>query len=106
MSKDIIIQKNGVDQELDGVTKISTPEYDGFACTWVPEDERQLTEKVVTENGEYSAAEDGFWGYSRVTAAVELALPYTGTTPGGVNYTVYLDSNGKPHLTINRSEGT
>jgi len=104
MSKDIIIQKNGVEQALDGVAKITTSEYGGMSCTWVPEDERQLAEKIITQNGDYAAAADGVYAYSRVTAAVEL--PYTGTTPGGVNYTVYLDHNNRPHLVIEGSDGT
>lgn len=103
MSKDIIIQKNGVERELDDVTKITTQGYGGYACTWVPEDERELTEKIITQNGDYAAADDGYYAYSRVTAAIEL--PYTGTTPGGVNYTVYLDQNNRPHLVINGGDG-
>lgn len=102
MSKDIIIQKDGVEQELDGVTKITTPVYGSFSCVWVPEDERQLTEKIVTQNGDYVAADDGFYGYSRVAATVEL--PFEGTTPGGIKYTVYLDYKGKPHLVIHGSD--
>lgn len=100
MSKDIIIQKNGVDQELNGATKLVTSEYGGLQCTWVPEDERQHTEKTVTKNGEYAAEDDGFYAYSRVTVAIGIDLPYTGTTSGGVNYTIYLDNKGKPHLVI------
>jgi hypothetical protein len=103
MSKDIIIQKNGVEQELDGVTKITTPVYGGFSCVWVPEDERQLTEKIITQNGDYSAADDEVYAYSRVTASVEF--PFTGTTPGGINYTVYLDYQNRPHLVVHGSDG-
>lgn len=106
MSKDITIQKVGVDQELDDVPEITTPQHNGGSCGWVPEDERQLTEKTVTENGEYAAADDGYYGYNRIIATVGLQLPYTGTTPNGVNYTVYLDSDERPHLTVNGSEST
>lgn len=66
MSKDIIIQQQGIDQELT-VSRINTPELDGGSCAWVPEDETILDELSVTENGEYSPQH---YGFSKVTVNV------------------------------------
>ncbi len=66
MSKDIIIQQKGIDQDLT-VSRINTPELDGGSCAWVPEDETILDELTVTENGEYSPQH---YGFSRVTVNV------------------------------------
>lgn len=67
MSKSIVIQEKGIDQDLT-VSKINTPELDGGMCSWVPEDETQLEELTVTENGDYTP--DGY-GFSKVTVNVD-----------------------------------
>ena len=75
MSKSIVIQQKGVDQEMT-VPKINTQELDGFQCSWVPEDETQLEELTVTENGDYTPSG---YGFSKVTVNVDTpAQPVLG----------------------------
>ena len=97
MSKDIIIEKNGVEQEFEAVDAITTADF----TRWVPEDERQLMDKIVTHNGNYKASDDGVYAYRSVTALVEVSLPYYGTTHGGVDYVIDLD-NGVPFIRVFR----
>lgn len=97
MSKDIIIEKNGVEQELQAVEAITTADF----TRWVPEDERQLMDKIVTHNGNYKASDDGVYAYRSVTALVDVPLPYYGTTRGGVDYVIDLD-NGIPFIRVFR----
>jgi len=98
MSKDIIIEKNGVEQELEAVDAITTADF----TQWVPEDERQLMDKIVTHNGSYKASDDGVYAYRSVTALVDVKLPYYGTTRGGVDYVIDLD-NGVPFIRVFRA---
>ena len=97
MSKDIIIEKNGEEQELEAVEAITTADF----TRWVPEDERRLMDKIVTRNGTYKAADDGVYAYKSVTALVEVGLPYYGTTRGGVDYVIDLDK-GVPFIRVFR----
>lgn len=98
MSKDIIIEKNGVEQELEAVEAITTADF----TQWVPEDDRQLMDKIVTHNGSYKASDDGVYAYKSVTALVDVKLPYYGTTRGGVDYVIDLD-NGVPFIRVFRA---
>ena len=66
MSKNITIQEGGIGKQLT-VDKLRTDLVGGGSCLWVPEDERQLTTKHITENGTYRASDDGYYGYSEVT---------------------------------------
>lgn len=97
MSKDIIIEKNGAERELQAVEAITTADF----TRWVPEDERQTMDKIVTRNGTYKAADDGVYAYSSVTALVDVSLPYYGTTRGGVDYVIDVD-NGRPFIRVVR----
>ena len=66
MSKNIVIQEGGVSKLL-AADKLKTDEAGTGSCLWVPEDEVQLTTKTITEDGTYSADDDGYYGYSEVT---------------------------------------
>ena len=67
MSKDIIIQKNGVPTNVTAEI-IRTNGIEGGSVDWVPEDEVQLLEdKEITKNGEYVAADEGYYGYKAVS---------------------------------------
>lgn len=66
MSKDVIIQEGGRGKTITA-DKLRTAVVGGGDCLWVPEDEVQLGEKVIDENGTYLATDDGFYGYSQVT---------------------------------------
>lgn len=68
MSKNIVIQEGGVGKQLT-VDKLKTDVVGGGTCLWVPEDERQLGTKYISENGTYRASADGYYGYSEVTVS-------------------------------------
>ena len=91
MSKDIIIQKAGVAQELDGVELLSTKSPDGGTIDWMPEDEAYIRTLLVTENGTYTPG-TGVYGFDVVTVNVP-ASSITGTI-NGATVTVTVDSNG------------
>ena len=42
----------------------------GDTCIWVPEDERRLKTKHITENGVYVATDDDCYGYSQVIISI------------------------------------
>ena len=91
MSKNIIIQKNGVDQTLTGTELIQTNDMDNGTIHWIPEDELVLSELNVTEPGTYIPGA-GICGFSVVTATLQ-AQSITGTIDG-VTYVVTVDSDG------------
>lgn len=68
MSKNIVIQEGGVGKQLTA-DKLKTNLVGGGTCLWVPEDERQLGTKYISENGTYKASDDGLYGYSEVTVS-------------------------------------
>lgn len=68
MSKNIVIQEGGIGKQLT-VDKLKTDLVGGGTCLWVPEDERALTTKNITEDGTYKASTDGYYGYSEVTVS-------------------------------------
>lgn len=68
MSKNIVIQEGGVGKQLTA-DKLQTNLVGGGTCLWVPEDERQLGTKYISENGTYRASADGYYGYSEVTVS-------------------------------------
>ena len=69
MSKYITIQEGGQGKQITA-DKLKTNVVGGGTCFWVPEDEVQLTTKYVHENGEYSAEDDGYYGYSKFVVSV------------------------------------
>lgn len=77
--KNIVLAKNGVEQTLNNVKKLSTNELDGGSCTWVPMDEANdyadFDTLSVSENGTYSP-EEGYAGYDSVSVDVD---PKTGS---------------------------
>lgn len=79
MSKNITIQEGGVGRQFTA-DKLKTALVGGGSCLWVPEDEVKLSTLHVTENGTYSAADDGGYGYSQVTVNVPGGA---GGDPGG-----------------------
>lgn len=68
VSKNIIIQEGGIGKQLTA-NKLKTNLVGGGTCLWVPEDERQLGTKYVSENGTYKASDDGYYGYSEFTVS-------------------------------------
>lgn len=68
MSKAIIIQQNGVEENLT-VDKLLIPNAGGGSAYWVPEESVALSPLTVTANGSYSAS-GGIYGYDYVSVSV------------------------------------
>ena len=66
MSRDIIIKEGGVGRPFTA-DRLKTALASGGQCAWVPEDDVRLIRKRINQNGTYDAADDGAYGYSRVT---------------------------------------
>lgn len=79
MSKNIVIQEGGVGRQFVA-DKLKTALVGGGSCNWVPEDEVQLSTLTVSENGTYSAEDEGGYGYSQVIVNVPGGA---GGPPGG-----------------------
>jgi hypothetical protein len=92
MSKDIVIQTDGVDVQWPGTDEIITSETGGGSVTWVPEDETTLGTITITANGSYDAEDAGVYGFSTVIVNVP-AMPesVTGHGQDGNDYTVTVD---------------
>ena len=80
MSKNISIQEGGAGRQFTA-EKLKTALVGGGSCLWVPEDGVRLGTKVITANGAYTAAEDGFYGFQKVTVRVPGGSG--GNGPGG-----------------------
>ena len=63
-------------------------------CFWVPETERQTDDKHITENGTYTAENEGLYGYDKI----DVSVPNTGSMSGkgadGNDYSITIDDNG------------
>lgn len=92
MSKNIIIEKNGVAQTLQNVEVLRTTAIGGGSVDWLPEDETTLAEITVTENGTYTADSRSVYGFSRAIVNVPPS-EVTGYI-NGVKYVVSVDENG------------
>lgn len=105
MSKNITIQEGGVARQFGGVPRIRTDEVGGGSCWWVPEDETELTNKTITENGTYDAADDGVYGWDTINVNVPggaggdpggIGSSIVGTDPDdGEEYYIGVDDNGE-----------
>lgn len=84
MSKNIVIQEGGVGRQFTA-NKLTTALVGGGSCNWVPEDEVGLTTLSVTENGTYSASDEGKYGYSQVNVSVPGGA---GGPPGGTGSSI------------------
>lgn len=103
MSKNIVIQEGGVGRQFTA-DKLRTNLVEGGTCLWVPEDERSVGTKRITENGTYSAAEDELYGYSVVTVNVPGGAG--SDTPGGIGSSVTgKDSDGDSSVVTVDSSG-
>lgn len=58
---------------------------------WVPESDRQLTTKYITQNGVYKASDDGYYAYSSVTVNVPTDGGASGTGDDGEQHYVAPD---------------
>ena len=70
MSRNIIIQIDGVDQSLSTVEDIQTDRASGGTVKWVIPEEKTLAEISCTQNKTYTAQEAGAYGISKATVNV------------------------------------
>lgn len=88
MAKDITILEGSTSKSFSNVNKLRVNNAGGGTSDWVPEDEVQLTTKHISENGTYTASDDGYYGYSEVTVSGVGGFSYTaqdGDSIGGVD---------------------
>lgn len=70
MAKNILIKENGTQRSIQGVGSVRTGSNNG-GDVWVPEDETGLEAITITKNGEYSAEQEGVYGFSEVSVQVD-----------------------------------
>lgn len=104
MSKNIVLRRNdtGETQTIANVSRLRTTSPGGLAVDWIEEDvaEKTATAEIV-KNGRYTAAEFGVYGIVAVHVAVsDFTLPLT---INGMTISAYIDSTGKPHISVSRS---
>lgn len=97
MSKNIIIQIDGVDQALSAVSDIQTDKVGGGSVKWVPEDEQTLEEINVTTNGTHTPTNAR--GISKATVNVPTKY-VTGKGSDGNIHRYSLDDEGEIHEAI------
>lgn len=100
MSQDIVIQESGVPKTLSAISRIETNLYDGGTVGWVLDEDLDLAEKKITENGTYEASDDGAYAYSKVVVKIpnKEKPKKRGKRPSGSgdpnDYVVERDDNG------------
>lgn len=96
MSRNIIIQIDGVDQSLSAVEDIQTDRAGGGSVKWVIPEEKTLAEITATENKTYRASDAGTYGIGKAT--VDVPVKYvTGKGEDGQTHHYGVDDEG--HLT-------
>lgn len=91
MSKNIIIQQDGVDQLLNNVARLRLKAPTGGTVHFFPEDETTLAEVEITANGTYGPPA-GAYGVSRATVNV-TANQTCGSGQDGQYYKVTVVNN-------------
>lgn len=92
MSKDIIIQNNGVAVTYTGAKKIKTRKSTGGTLYWLPEDEQPTGTITITENGTYKAEDANLYAFSQAIVNVQKAQTHvTGKGQDGNTYDVTID---------------
>jgi hypothetical protein len=74
--------------------RLQTPLAGGGVEQWVPEDEHRLGTLYATKDGDYKAADEGYYAYSEVTASVPSSGHVTGKGPDGNTYDYTVDADG------------
>lgn len=93
MSKNIIIQENGVEQVLSTISKVNTTRDGGGSADWVPEDETTLGQLTVNTNDtSIKARAQGYYGFSVVK--VKASGRAVGKNKNGQWKVVTADSSG------------
>ena len=92
MSKNISILEGRITRVFSGLRKLFTRQSGSDdMIAWVPESDRQLTTKYITQNGVYRASDDGYYAYSSVTVSVPTDTGVTGEGDDGEQHYVAPD---------------
>lgn len=94
MSEAIKIKEGGIDRSQNQIHKLKTNTVGGGVCFWVPETERQTDDKRITENGTYTAEEEGIYGYDEIVVSVPNTGSMGGKGADGNDYSITVDDNG------------
>lgn len=94
MAEAVKIKEGGVDRSQNQIEKLKTNMQGGGVCYWVPETERQTDDKRITENGTYTAEEEGLYGYDEIVVSVPNTGNMSGKGADGNDYSVTVDDNG------------
>ena len=85
--KNPTILEGGIARVFSGIRKQFTRQSGSDdMITWVPESDRQLTTKYITQNGIYLAADEGYYAYSGVTVSVPTDSGVTGNGEDGEHH--------------------
>ena len=93
MSKHISIQEGGKGWPFEA-RRIKTALSGGGSCLWKPKDEAGMRAKSISENGQYTAADEGLYGYASASVHVSSSGSVTGKGSDGNDYTVTVDGGG------------
>lgn len=110
MSINIKIKEGGTERYFTADklrTNLTSPTASKSTQDWIPEDSITLLEKEITENGEYTASDEGAHGYSKVTANVQFSLMSRTITENGVYAAADEDGDyeGYREVTVNVEGG-
>ena len=90
----ISIEEGGIARILGSVKKLKTALQGGGNCLWIPDSSASMTTKNITRNGEYNAADEGYYGYSQVIVNVTSSDYIIGKGPDGEEQIVRVDEEG------------
>ena len=93
MSKNIVIQEKGVAQTLNTISRVVTSGSRTGSVDWVPQDECQLGETTIKQNGTYKASTKGLYAFSKVK--VRASGKAVGKDKNGNWKVVDVDENGR-----------
>lgn len=92
MSRDIIIQNNGVAVTYTGAKKMKTRKSTGGTLYWLPEGEQPTGTITITENGTYKAEDENLYAFSQAIVNVQKApTNISGKGQDGNEYNVTID---------------
>ena len=111
MSKNITISEGATAKNFTGASKIRTNLLGGGTQNWVPEDEAinyvDLATLSVTDNGTYTAQDEGCQGFSEIDVDVETEPDLTtkSISQNGTYNASDDNADGYSQITVNVSGG-
>lgn len=94
MGEAVKIKEGGVDRSQNQINKLKTNMQGGGVCYWLPETELQTDDKRVTQNGNYTAEHEGYYGYNEIIVSIPGTGDMNGKGADGNDYSITVDDNG------------